>query len=73
MAVLMIKCPSCAAESRVSFVSSDYEGPYTCWKCQALFSITIQGGQLKSCQPLSKEELQRRQEAEALKAKFRRR
>jgi hypothetical protein len=33
----------------------------------------MQDGQLKSCHPLSKEELQRRQEAEALKAKFRQR
>jgi len=73
MTVSIIKCPSCAAESRISFVSPDYEGPYTCWKCHALFSITIQDGQLESCQPLSKEELQRRQEAEALKAKFKHR
>jgi len=73
MVVSTIKCPSCATEGRISFVSPDYEGPYTCWKCHALFSIRIQDGQLKSCQPLSKEELQRRQEAEALKAKFRQR
>jgi len=72
MVVSTIKCPSCATEGRISFLSPDYEGPYTCWKCHALFSIKIQDGQLKSCQPLSREELQRQQEIEAMKAKFRR-
>ena len=72
MALFIITCPSCAAESRISLVNPDYEGPYTCWKCHGLFSIRVEAGQLKSCQPLSKEELQRQQEIEALKAKFRR-
>ena len=72
MVVLTIKCPSCATEGSISFVDPDYEGPYACWKCHALFSIRIKDNQLESWQPLSKEELQRQQEAEALKAKFRR-
>ena len=70
MVALTIKCPNCATEGSISFVDLDYEGPYACWKCHALFSIRIQEGQLKSWQPLSKEELQKQQEAEALKAKF---
>jgi|CryGeyStandDraft_7_1057128.scaffolds.fasta_scaffold197289_2 hypothetical protein len=72
MAVSKIKCPSCGTEGTLSLLNPDYEGPYTCWKCRALFSIRIQDGQLRSWQALSQEELQRRQEAEALKAKFRR-
>jgi hypothetical protein len=52
-------------------VEQDYEGPFSCWKCHNLFSITIQGQQVKSWQPLSREEFQRQQEAEDLKAKLR--
>ena len=70
--MLTIKCPSCATEGRISFVDPDFEGPYTCWKCHGLFSIKVQAGQLTSCQPLSREEFQKQQEIEALKAQFRR-
>ena len=70
--MLTIKCPSCATEGRISFVDPDFEGPYTCWKCHGLFSIKVQAGQLTSCQPLSREEFQRQQEIEDLKAQFRR-
>jgi hypothetical protein len=73
MASLAIKCPSCATEGRISLLEPDYAGPYTCWKCQAPFSIKVQGGQLKSCQPIPKEDFKRQQEIEALKAKFRKR
>ena len=70
--MLTIKCPSCATEGRISFVDPDFEGPYTCWKCHGLFSIKVQAGQLTSCQPLSREDFQKQQEIEALKAQFRR-
>jgi len=73
MALLKIECPSCATEGTISFLKPEYEGPYTCWKCRALFSIKVQAGRLKSCQPLSREEWQKQQEAEVLKAKFKRR
>ena len=68
--MLTIKCPKCATEGRVSFIKPDYEGPYKCWKCQGIFSIKVQAGQVKSCEPLSPEDLQKIQEIEALKAKF---
>lgn len=73
MATLRIRCPSCGTEGTLSLVESYYDGPYTCWSCHALFSMKIRDGQLKSLEPLSQEELRRQQEAEALKAKFRRR
>ena len=72
MVLLTLKCPSCATDGTISFLESDYEGPYTCWKCHSLFTIVIQEGKLTSWEPLSQEELQRQQEAEALKRKLRR-
>ena len=73
-----IKCPECATEGKMSLVESIYEGPYKCWKCRALFTIKLENSELKSCEPLSQEELDREQEeldrqkeVEALKAKFR--
>ena len=65
-----IKCPKCGAESNISLVEPNYEGPYKCWKCRELFTITMENNEIKSCEPLSQEELDRQQEIEALKAKF---
>ena len=72
MALMTIKCPSCAVDGTISFLEKDYEGPYRCWKCHALFSIRIEDRKLVSSQPLSEEELQKQQEADSLKSKFRR-
>lgn len=70
MAALTIKCAECDTEGRISLLEPDYKGLYTCWKCQAPFSIEVEGGQLKSCHPIPREEYQRQQEIEAMKAKF---
>lgn len=72
MALMTIKCPSCAKDGTISFLEKDYEGPYRCWKCHALFSIKIRDRRLVSSEPLSEEELKRQQEAESLRAKFKR-
>jgi len=69
--MITIKCPKCGTEGSLSLVEPTYEGPYRCWKCRELFSIKIEGNELKSCEPLSQEEFERIQEIEALKAKFR--
>ena len=68
--MMTIKCPKCGTEGNLSLLESTYEGPYRCWKCHELFSIRIEGNELKSCQPLSQEEFEKIQEIEALKAKF---
>ena len=68
--MLKIKCPECNTEGSMSLVEPDYEGPYRCWKCRALFTITIKNNELKSCEPLSKEEFEKQQEIDAMKAKF---
>ena len=68
--IVKIKCPECNTEGSFSLVESNYQGPYRCWKCIALFTIKLENNELKSCEPLSQEEFDKQQEAEALKAKF---
>jgi hypothetical protein len=68
--IMKIKCPKCDTEGGFSLVESSYQGPYRCWKCRGLFTIKIKDNELKSCEPLSQEEFDRQQEAEALRAKF---
>ncbi len=70
--LVKIKCAKCGTEGSLSLIESNYQGPYRCWKCRELFSITLENNELKSCQPLSQEEFEKQQEIEALKAKFKR-
>jgi hypothetical protein len=70
--MIIIKCPKCEAETKLSLVESSYEGPRRCWKCRELFTIKIENNELKSCEPLSQEEFDRQQEIAALKAKMKR-
>jgi hypothetical protein len=72
IAMLTIKCPGCGTEGRISFVDPDYEGPYKCWKCHGSFSIKVRAGELESCQPISDEDMQKMQEIEDMKARYRR-
>ena len=68
--MVKIKCPECGTEGSLSFVESNYLGPYRCWKCRELFTIRMENNEVKSCEPLSQEEFNKQQEKEALKAKF---
>ena len=70
--MVKIKCPECGVEGSISMVEADYEGPYKCWKCRALFTIKMENNELKSCDPLGEEEFKKQQEIEALRAKFKR-
>jgi len=67
-----IKCPKCNVEGSFSTIEPKYEGPYRCWKCRDLFTVSIEDGELKSWEPLTEEELTRLQEIEALKKKMQR-
>jgi len=71
--LVKIKCPACQTEGSMSLLESSYQGPYRCWKCRAIFTIEMKNNELKSCQPLSEEELEKQQAAEAMKAKFKKR
>ncbi len=68
--IVKITCPKCNTEGSISLVESSYHGPYRCWKCRALFTIRMENNEVKSCTPLSEEELAKQQEIEALRAKF---
>jgi hypothetical protein len=67
-----IKCPACQTEGSLSLVESSYEGPYKCWKCRELFTIVLEGDEVKSCEPLSEEEFQKQQEIKAMQDKLKR-
>ena len=68
--MIVITCPKCQAETKLSLVDADYEGPRKCWKCRELFTIKIKNNELVSCEPLSQEEFEKQQEIEALKKKM---
>ncbi len=68
--MVIMKCPACGAESKLTFVEDSYEGPRRCWKCRGLFTIKIEANEMKSCEPLSEEDFARQQEIEALKNKM---
>jgi hypothetical protein len=66
-----MKCPKCGAESKFSFINNSYEGPRRCWSCHDLFKMKILNNVLIYCEPLSQEEFEKLQAADALKSKFR--
>ena len=68
--MVVMKCPKCEAESKLSFVGDNYEGPRRCWKCRELFTIKIEKNKMVSCEPLSEEDFKKQREIEALKAKL---
>ena len=77
--MIVIKCPKCGADSKLSLLKSSYEGPHKCWKCRELFTMKIEHNEVRSLEPLSQEEFDRRKqesdkqkELEALKARFNR-
>ena len=63
MSMMTLKCPKCGAEAKLSLADNDYSGPRRCWKCHEFFTITIHNNQVTSCEPLSKEDYERQQEA----------
>ena len=69
---MKIKCPACQTEGSLSLVESNYEGPYKCWKCRALFTIVLKNNKLMSCEPLTEEEFQKQQEIKAIQDKLKR-
>ena len=70
--LVKIKCPDCQAESTMSLIEPDYEGPYRCLKCHALFTIELKNNELTSWEPLSEEDFQKQQQIRAIQDKFKR-
>lgn len=54
--MISIKCPKCTMEGKMSLVDPNYNGPYKCWSCRALFTLQIKNDEVVSCEPLSQEE-----------------
>ena len=50
-----IICPKCGDQSNFSVAT--YKGPFRCMKCKEAFNISIENGDLKSCQLFSEQEL----------------
>jgi phage/plasmid primase-like uncharacterized protein len=65
-----LKCPSCGAESKFSFIDGSYEGPRRCWKCHGLFKMKIVNNVLVYCNPITQEEFEQMQNAHDLKLKY---
>ncbi len=69
MPLISIKCPNCSAEKKMTLLEPDYKGAYACWKCHAMFTITVQNKQLTAYEPLSRDDWQRQQDTEKAKGK----
>jgi hypothetical protein len=73
--MITIECPKCGTKGSQSLLKPDYQGPYRCWKCRELFTITIVNNEVQGWEPLTEEELaaqeEQRRQAEELRAKFR--
>ena len=57
--MFVVQCPSCGADTSLSFAESTYDGPFRCWKCRGAFIITIKNEELRTCKPISEEELEK--------------
>jgi DNA-directed RNA polymerase subunit RPC12/RpoP len=73
--MITIQCPKCGTAGSQSLLKPDYQGPYRCWKCRELFTITIKNNQVTSWESLTEEQMNeqeaQRRQIEELKAKFR--
>jgi len=70
--MLKIKCPKCNTDGSMSLLESSYHGPYRCWKCRGLFTITIDDNEVKSWEPLSEEDFEKQQQLKAMQDKLKR-
>jgi len=57
--MVTVQCAGCGAETRMSLDETAYHGPFRCWKCKGAFIINIENEELKSCTPISEEELEK--------------
>jgi hypothetical protein len=69
---MKITCPECHTEGGFSLADPVYQGPYRCWKCRALFAISIAHDKLQSCEPLSEADFEKWQQLKAIQDKMRR-
>jgi len=54
--MITIKCPKCNTEGKMSLVDTNYNGPYKCWSCRALYTLKVHNDAVESMEPLSQED-----------------
>ena len=69
--MIKITCPECGVDGSISWLESNYNGPYKCWKCRGLFKIVMVKNEVKSCEHLNEKEFDELQAIHSLKNKFR--
>ncbi len=52
-----INCPKCGTESYFSLAQPIYQGPFRCMKCKEMFTIRIENNELKSCELLNQQDV----------------
>ena len=67
-----ITCPSCKTDGKLSLVDPHFDGPYKCWKCKEVFRLRMDHGTVEDLSPMTAEEQQQFEQAQALRNKFRR-
>lgn len=53
---VLIRCPECGGETKLSLQESSYRGPYRCWKCRGSFIVKIESGKLVTAEAIPTEE-----------------
>ncbi len=66
---ITIKCPACNSDSSFFVVKDVFQGPFRCWKCKELYTVKVQNGELKKCDPLAKEVFEKAKADHAAKRK----
>lgn len=60
MQIVKIKCRNCETESSLSLIESDYKGPFRCWKCRAIYTISMVNNEVVSWEPMTEDEFNRK-------------
>jgi hypothetical protein len=69
--MITITCPKCNTDSKLSLIQPTYVGPHKCWKCKELFTLRIENNMVRSCEPMTPEELERHRQWEEARNKSR--
>jgi hypothetical protein len=57
--IAKITCPSCKTLGQFAVEGGNFEGPYRCWKCRALYILDMVNSEVVSLQPLTEVEFEK--------------
>lgn len=57
---IIVKCPACNSDSSFFIAKPVFEGPFRCWKCQALYTLKARNGNMGSSIPIPGQTLSQR-------------